>query len=322
MDPRTKYRALCETEPTIPLFSQAWWMDATAGPGNWDVALVESNGQVNAALPYTIRKRFGLTLLGQPALTQGLGPWIRPSRKKQALLLAEQKELMTGLIEVLPSFAHYAQSWHWSVTNWLPFHWGGFTQTTRYTYILDDLTDEAALWAGLRENIRSDIRKASNRFALRIRTDLSMRDFISLSDKTFARQGMAPPYSADFLINLDHACAERGARQILIATDEQGRHHAGAYIVWNSESAYYLMGGADPELRNSGAASLCIWEAIKSAATVSRRFDFEGSMIEPIERLFRSFGAKQVPYFSVSRTPSKMLRAGLILRDVLKGQGA
>lgn len=321
-DSKTKYRALCEGEPTIPLFSQAWWLDATACAENWDVALVENNGEIKASLPYTIRKRFGLTLIGQPALTQALGPWIRPSGKKQALLLAEQKDLMAGLIKALPPFSHYSQNWHWSVTNWLPFHWAGFTQTTRYTYLLDDLGDEAALWAGLRENIRRDIRKAVNRFSLNVRTDLSMGDFIALSDKTFARQGMAPPYSADFLIRLDEACARRGARQILVAVDEQGRHHAGAYIVWNSESAYYLLGGADPELRNSGAASLCIWEAIKLAASVSKRFDFEGSMIEPIERLFRSFGAKQVSYFSISRTPQKLLRTGLLLRDAIKGQGA
>jgi hypothetical protein len=321
-DSRAKYRALCEGEPTIPFFSQAWWLDATAGSANWDVALVETNGKVNASLPYTIRKRFGLTLLGQPALTQALGPWIRPSRKKQALLLAEQKDLMTGLIKELPRFAHYSQNWHWSVTNWLPFHWAGFSQTTRYTYLLDNLIDEDALWSGLRENIRTDIRKASNRFGLNVRADLSINDFILLSDKTFARQGLAAPYRTHFLTNLDAACAQRGVRQILIAVDDQGRHHAGAYIVWNSESAYYLMGGADPELRNSGAASLCIWEAIKFAAAVSKRFDFEGSMIESVERIFRSFGAKQVPYFCISRTPARLLRAGLLLRDVLKGQGA
>jgi len=30
-------------------------------------------------------------------------------------------------------------------------------------------------------------------------------------------------------------------------------------------------------------------------------FDFEGSMIEPVERFFRSFGAQRVPYFGITK---------------------
>ena len=60
---RDQYRALCDRESTIPLFSQAWWLDALAG-GRWDVALVEKNGQIEASMPYVIRKRFGPNHLG------------------------------------------------------------------------------------------------------------------------------------------------------------------------------------------------------------------------------------------------------------------
>ena len=74
------------------------------------------------------------------------------------------------------------------------------------------------------------------------------------------------------------------------------------YIVWDANSAYYLLGGSDPNFRSSGANSLLLWEAIKFASGVTKRFDFEGSMIEPIERYFRGFGATQKPYLSISKT--------------------
>jgi phosphatidate phosphatase APP1 len=45
-------------------------------------------------------------------------------------------------------------------------------------------------------------------------------------------------------------------------------------------------------------------------------FDFEGSMIEPIERFFRGFGAVQTPYFHVSRSSSKLFKALKMLRDL------
>jgi len=315
-----KYRALCVKEPSIPLFSQAWWLDATAGENAWDVALVEKGGAVVAAMPYVSRKRYGFTLIGQTALTQTLGPWLRETGGKSATRLAQHKDWMRELIDQLPSFHHFSQNWNWMNDNWLPFYWAGFTQTTRYTYILHDLKDEDALWRGLRENIRSDIKKATRKFNLCVRSDLPIEDFLKLNRMTFARQSMALPYSEAFVKRLDRVCAERQARKIFIAKDEQDRCHAGVYIIWDNNSAYYLMGGGDPELRNSGATSLCMWEAIKFAATVTKRFDFEGSMIEPVERFFRAFGAQQTPYFTVSKTPSRILKTALFLRSLKGGQ--
>lgn len=311
-----KYRTLCTQEPSIPLFSQAWWLDATAGEGAWDVALVEKGGATVAAMPYVPRKRYGFTFLGQPALTQTLGPWLRETDGKSSTKLAQHKDWLQALIDQLPPFAHFTQNWHWRMGNWLPFYWAGFQQTTRYTYILQELSDEQDLWQGLQENIRREIKKAGNRLQLRVRDDLTVDDFLVLNRMTFARQDMALPYTEAFVHKLDQACVARQARKIFIAEDEQGRRHAGVYIVWDGNSAYYLMGGGDPELRNSGATSLCMWEAIKFAATVTKRFDFEGSMIEPVEKFFRAFGAQQTPYFTVSKTPSFILKAALFARSL------
>jgi hypothetical protein len=312
-----KYRQLCSRELSIPLFSKAWWLDATAGRGNWDVVLVESGGQIAASMPYIVRHKLGRIGLGQPSLTQYLGPWLRETGAKQANRLSRQKDLMQELISSLPSYDHFTQNWHHSQGNWLPFYWAGFEQTTRYTYRLPDLTNVEGLWSGLKENIRSDIRKAKNRFGVEVRTDCSIDEFIQLNAKTFARQGMVPPNTPDFLKRLDSACMEREARRIFIAKDQEGRQHAGIYIVWDVNSAYYLMSGGDPELRNSGATSLCLWEAIKYASTVTRSFDFEGSMIEPIERFFRAFGAEQTPYFTLTHTPSRLLRLYYGLSKIL-----
>lgn len=306
MTPRDRYRKLCEDEPTIPIFSRAWWLDAVCG-NNWDVCLVEKGGQILAAMPYSIKKRYGFTLLTHPQLTQTLGPWLRPSEAKYSNRLGQEKDLLTALIVQLPDFAYFQQNWHHANTNWLPFYWQGFEQTTRYTYRLPDLLDLDAVWAGFRENVRRDIRKAENRFNLQVRNDVTINDFLTLNVQTFDRQGMVLPYSPAFVQRLDQSCAQHKARQIFIAEDEQGQKHAGVYIIWDEQSAYYLMGGGDPKLRTSGATSLCMWEAIKFATTKTKSFDFEGSMIEPVERFFRAFGAIQTPYFSVSKTQSRII---------------
>lgn len=315
MNDKDAYRRLCATERSIPLFSQPWWLDATAGEDNWDVALVERHGRIVATLPYYAERRLGLTLLTQPALTQTLGPWLRPGDGGPAAACTRRDGLVQALIERLPDCHHYAQNWHYSQSGGLPAG-KGFRQTTRYTYILPDLSDPQALWNDLQDNIRREIRKAQQRFGIRIRDDLGLAEFLALNRLTFDRQGLPPPHSESLMERLDRTCSARQARRIFIAEDEQGRHHAGVYLIWDENSAYYLMGGGDPQLRNSGATSLCMWEAIRFAATVTRRFDFEGSMLEPVERFFRAFGAIQQPFLRVCRTPSRLLRAALFLRHL------
>ncbi|UJF25437.1 GNAT family N-acetyltransferase [Suttonella sp. R2A3] len=317
MPNKEKYRLFCKHEKSIPIFSQAWWLDSVVGD-NWNVALVEKNGMIQATLPFTTRQYFGLTSISQPTLTQTLGPWLRPSMAKYAKQLSQEKELLQKLFQQLPKVAYYSQNWHHTRTNWLPLYWLGYEQTTRYTYRIEVLTNVEKVWDGFEAKIRTDIRKAQNKEGVKVRTDLTVDEFLNLNEKVFQRQGMALPYTREYVNKLDAALEKNNSRRIFIAVDEEGRHHAAVYLVWDDNSAYYLMGGGDPDLRNSGATSLCMWEAIQFAATVTKSFDFEGSMIEPVERFFRGFGAKQIPYFTVSKTNSKLLKAYKFLQGIRK----
>jgi hypothetical protein len=318
-NPKEIYREFSRNEPLLPIFSRDWWLDATAGPEGWDVALVRKGGEVVAAMPYVWRRRYGMKVLGQPALTQKLGPWLRATDARPAAKLTTEKDLMQALIDQLPAFDHFAQNWDYGQTNWLPFSWNGFRQTTRYTYVLSQLGDTEKLWAGFDNSIRTDCRKASNRFKLRIRDDLPLDVFLALNRMTYMRQGLPVPYSDSFVRHIDAACAARGCRKFFIAEDAEGRPHAGDYMVWDENSAYGLMTGSDPALRNSGAISLCNWANIQHAAKVTKRLDFSGSMVEPVERFFRSFGAVQMPYNSVSKTCSRVLRMQQALLSVIRG---
>ncbi len=308
MTNKEKYKALCAKESGIPLFSNDWWLDAICGKDGWDVAVIEHDSEIQAALPYAIQRVFGLPFLHMPSLTQTLGPWLLSSNGKYAKQLARQKDMMELLIQQLPPYISYKQKWHYSQTNWLPFHWKGFRQTTRYTYVLDLQVKKDELWDGLMANIRSDIRKAEGRFNVTVHNESDIEEFLSLNRHTFKRQGLKQPYSNELVRRLDEACASRKCRKIWVARDAQGAAHAAIYVVWDQSSAYYLMGGSNPALRNSGATSLCLWHAICHAQNVTMMFDFEGSMIEPVERFFRAFGARQVPFFYVNHTPSRFFR--------------
>jgi hypothetical protein len=296
------------------IFQQPWWLDAVA-PGAWAAIEIRRGGELKARLPYVTKRRMGLTLLTEPPLTPFLGPWISTLDGKYTTQLSHQKELYTEIIEQLPACDYFSQHFHYSVENWLPFYWKGFHQTTHYTYVIDNLTNLDQVRAAFRENVRYDIRKASKR--LRVHSEYDIDKFLDVYMLTFARQGLPLPYSSELIRRVDEACSTQSARKIFFAEDDSGRLHAAAYIIWDNRSAYYLMGGGDPKLRASGAASLVIWEAIKFSHQVSPRFDFEGSIIEPIERFFRAFGARQVPYFHLTRC-SRRMRVFISARDMIK----
>lgn len=305
---------MSDTKPGS-LFSQPWWLDAVS-PGAWDAVEIERDGKLLARLPYLYSKgRLGLHL-GMPMLTQTLGPWIAPMEGKISKKFGREKDLIFELIEKLPDYAYFTQNCHYSVTNWMPWLWKGFEQTTRYTYVLEDLSDRDALFQGFDTKIRGDIRKASKQ--VEVLTDVSLDEFLELNNKVFERQGISTPYQSDLVRRIDDACRERGCRKIFMAKDSQGRGHAAAYMVWNEDSAYYLLGGSDPELRNSGATSLVLWEAIQFASGISRVFDFEGSMLEPVERYVRAFGGVPKPYFNITHRKSKKYRIKSSLQQLIK----
>ena len=199
----------------------------------------------------------------------------------------------------MPKHDVFLQDFHHSITNCLPFYWQGFSQSVRYTYIIEELDDLDTIWAGFRKTVRAHIRKAEQEIVVRAIDDVE--PFIALNRMTYERQGMPMPYSAELIRRLDAACSARGVRRILLAEGADGTPHAAVYLVWDAESAYSLMSGNDPHLRSSGAISLLRWEAIKFARQVTRRFDFEGSMLQPVERFFRAFGGRQVRFARLAR---------------------
>ncbi len=78
------------------------------------------------------------------------------------------------------------------------------------------------------------------------------------------------------------------------------------------------MGGINPSKKDLGAMDLIQYESIKFALLTNRDFDFEGSMVESIEKYFRSFGSIQKTYFQISKTNSKLLKIKSCLRDIKK----
>jgi hypothetical protein len=280
------------------LFEQPWWLESVA-PGAWNAAVARRGDEIVGRLPYVRRRRLGLTTIVQPAFTPVLGPWLAPMEGKYARRLDTEKKLMRQLIDGLPAFDVFLMCFSPTMTNWLPFRWADFTASVCYTYRIEDLSDLDRVQHEFQDHVRRGIRKAGER--VEVDHDLPLAELLRLDALTFARRHVDPGRRAAVVCRLDAACAARGRRRILGAVDRSGATHAALYLAWDDRTLYALMSARDPQCHATGANTLLYWEAIRLASEVSRAFDFEGSMVEPIEHYFRGFGGRQTPYFCVTK---------------------
>jgi hypothetical protein len=307
------YDEFVARSPQGSLFCASWWLDAVAGD-SWRANALEANGTIVAAWPTVVRKtRFG-ELHGGAPLTPFLGPLFRPSGGSEIRRRANEIKHIELLLALIEPCAHIEARCNPSFDYWTPLSWHGFTQTTRYTWRLLDLDDVDAVFQGMRENVRREIRKAQKQG---ITVDAgSLADLEEVHRETVARQGLAASarVSREALRRIEDAAAPRGARTILVARDAAGRVQASGYFVYDERYVYYLLGGSHGDYRTSGSPSLLMWRAIELAAERGLGFDFEGSMVRSVERFFRSFGGRPAPYSVVRKTASTPLRLATALK--------
>jgi lipid II:glycine glycyltransferase (peptidoglycan interpeptide bridge formation enzyme) len=317
MSNKNKYRELCKVESTIPIFSRDWWLDAVAGEESWDVLLVEKGDEIVAALPYMIKRMYIVKFITMPKLTQTAGIWLRYPRDQRYMdKLSYEKEIFSKIIEKIPKVDYFSQNFHYEITNWLPFYWKGYSQTTRYTYVIDDLKDVDLIYENFDRSKKKDVKKAKK--IVKVGFDLSAREFYENHKLTLSKQGQEISYSYELFEKIYNSAYSQESGRIIWAKGENDNLHSALFVIWDEKSAYDLISTIDPEYRNSGSASLLILEMIKYLSNKTEKFDFEGSMIENVERSFRKFGATQKPYHNISKTNSKLLKLRAFLKEVLK----
>ena len=307
----TQWDDLVDRSPQGCIFCQSWWIKAACGK-NFKVLGCFDRGCLVAGIPLHFVRYGPFKVCAMPKLTQSWGPVLEPIEGTYHSGLSREMELLSALAGQLRRFPFFLQCFHHSLPNWLPFRWAGFRQTTIFTYILDDIADEKAIWSGFRKGIRWDIRRAERASITVAKTEPEV--VLSLSEKTFARQRMKHPFGRELLFSLVRVARERGAGECYAAFDAQGRAHVADFVVWDRRYTYHLVGGRNHELGNSGANALLVWWEVRVAREHSRAFDFEGSDLQGVEQFFRGFGARQQPF-------NRILRAPLWARIALTARG-
>ena len=293
------YREFCHRTSDLPIFMQDWWMDAVCAGKQWDVLLsFDKQGEIQAAMPYLLRKRLWVKYIVMPQQTQIGGIWIADT---------VQSENENQVSEICQDFArqlsalnlgYYAQNYPISSPAVESMRALGFKTKERVTYRIEDLSDLDKVISRFSKNKKRQLQKA---LSLHAESNMNIEDFYRFHVRCLQAQGKQISYSREFLLVLERKAARLNRSEILSICDADHKVLAAAFLVWDEKRMYYLIPCYDPQYKDSGANALLVLEAIKLARQKGVAFDFEGSMIRSIANHYKQFGSTRTVYYSVEK---------------------
>ncbi len=299
---KKNYREFCQQE-SLPIFMQDWWLEALCGDAWQPILIFDKEEKIEAAAIYHYKKKYGQTFILPLPLSPLSGIWFRyptQAQKRHSRYHFEMK-LTDAIIEKLPPTLLTITQLGIHFDNWLPFMWRGYRQHTRYTYLIEDLSNIKAIFQNFSTNVKRNIKKGAD-LNVEISDDTSV--LYQLAQNSLARTGSKLNFSLNTLNVLYSAIKKNQSGQIFQVKNLDNQVLASVLIVWDREKAYFLLSGDDK--KHPSASTVLIWEILQKMSVKGiPTFDFEGSMLEPVENFYRSFGATRQAYHLIFRAKNK-----------------
>lgn len=310
MNNKVIYRSLCQEHKEIPLFMQTWWLDAASGE-NWDVIFSKNGDDIVGFFIFSYQEKYGKKIITNHPLTQYAGPYLfYPEGLNKSELHSFENKVYTSLIEQLnaKNFDFIEINCHHGFKNHQPFFWSGYKQTTKYTYVLENISDRVALLKDMSYSQRGKrIKKGSDDYIFSL--DLPAEVFYDFYKQNLESQDKTIFYSKKYFLRLYNAAKERNQGQIISIYNKENELLAALWTVWDSEFAYNMIMTSDKKKKCSEGTTLLIWETLDFLIDKTKNYDFEGSMIKGVALRNQSYGATAVPYHSISKSNSFIMSA-------------
>ena len=281
------------------IFAQRNWLRIFEGETNL-LGLVNGSDDLVGAFPLRTEKRHGLRIALKSPFTSCCGPYFTNELNSSKGALESRRFFLTEICAYLKqlNLAICCISLDTRLEDCLPFRWCGYKVIPAYTYQVPLSQSQDEIIANFSSTRRRNIRSAL-RDSIEIRPVYSFEAIEKLAKNTFDRQGKKLQTRVMRKILFEFASPQNSFAYAAFRGDEP---IAGVFCIFDVRTAYYLIGGYDASLAHQGAGAACMQEAILKAKSLGlETFDFEGSVIPPIERYFRGFGGELTSYFTANR---------------------
>lgn len=301
---KNTYLEFCKNLPIL-IFQSPKWLNTVVGENNWNVVLALKGNRIVGAMPYVTKQNLIFKQITLPVFTPYLGPIFNPPTDLAVKNLDAFKTKTTlELISQLPKVDRFATQCDFEFKNWLPFHWNGFKQRTKYSYILDTKADLDLLQNNLGANIKKDLKKASE---ITITVADDCQHIIGIVQTDYSRKNQPQFFRPEQFKNIFQSFKD--SKQVVVFNASQNNDViASIAVAFDMQYAHYILGGVNYSHRNSGVMSKLLWTAIQEAKQRKVAFNFEGSMHQGIGQYFKSFGGTLTPYHQITKVSHPVLK--------------
>lgn len=293
MSYKEEYKRLCKRKTDIPLFSKPEWFDLFNT--NWDVISWEEDGN-RCFFPFPWESKLGFRIIRNMSLTPYLQIIHDGDQDNKTKIKLEE------LINLMPKSSEYYLDFH-PECNWELNNENIYLKRKKTNYIVFNHQD---LFLTYKPTLQRQIRKANKNLILQETTHIE--DFHRIYSLSLNQRKVFNPVDLNQMKIIWEKVYQWKMGRLLLAKDIEGNVHAGLFYVWDHSTMYYLLGGTDKTFNGSGAMGMLLHQAITTAQVMGlKKFDFEGSMEQGVDRFFKTFQPTEIIYYSFQKKTSSLL---------------
>jgi Acetyltransferase (GNAT) domain len=298
---KESYILFCKMETTIPLFMKPEWLDVVCGKDmKWDVILSKNTeGLVDAALVFCLKKKYGVMQIIMPFFTQFLGIYFC------AQVVDNQEVIIESLIQKMPSAQRIILRFHYDFHDVLGLEKNGFQIKKLKTQVIENIINSENLHQKLSRDVQRNIRKAGQNFRVIVKNNFDV--LYKLATNVFDRQNTPNPIPLSIWQSVHTLIHEKEWGRVYYALDNNNEAHAAVMVVWDAQTLYILASGSTEKGRKYGGMTQLIWQAITDSVGRFERVNFLGSSIPAIQAFNLRFNAENKEYFLAVKYQNKFI---------------
>lgn len=304
---RTEYETfVAEQAETVPLYYHPWWLDAvTGGTKDWQPwCALSDDGRVLAIFPLYAPIR-GVAI--PPPYTQVGGIYFSPEGEGEGCspqskhgLFIQRRKITMAFVEAMPQFKYFEVPFSSSFTDWLPYYWQGYSSFVRYSYARRLPRDEKALLVSENRDVRHKITLAKQQGYQYLEAS-TPDDLLRLSHTLYRKKGLARHLLATLEHTVDVAMS-RGQGLLPTIYSKEGDLLAAGFTPYEGSTGYLIATASVGGKEHKAAPAYLIHSTMLALSHCHlTHFDFEGSMLQGVEAVFRSFYGEQYPFYRISK---------------------
>ncbi len=280
--------------PQYSIYLNSWYLDSLNKKYKILVAKNET-GEIQGGI---VLMKNELKMYSNPLLCKYLGICFKNFKGNEYTAESARRDVLNELLSVLKKYKTFDYTFHPAYKNWLNFYWMGYNMRINYTYRIDfgKFTLEQ-IRERFHGKLRSEIKYAEKQGYL-FQKDIPFDLFYEVLHLTYKRQGGPIPYKKIFLKSWYERLHEKKAVD-LFGVFNGDTCMAVAGILKDDQTANFLFNGINHLEVQRAANEYLVHEIINFYSDQTNIFDFEGSMLKPVESFYRKFGGELTPYYRI-----------------------